>query len=198
VSEVAAPELPPVDGEFAKTLGIADGDVAKLRAEVRANLEREVKMRLKARTKDQAMQVLIDTTKIEVPKALVQMEVERLQHSTRQDLAARGVKVTADMPLPADLFEPQAQRRVTLGLILAELVKARGLQAKPEQVKAVVEEQAQSYEKPEEVVRWFYQSPERLRDIEALVLEDNVVDWVLSTAKAEEKRLAFDELMGSR
>jgi len=196
--EVAAPKLPPVDAEFAKSLGIPDGDVEKLKAEVRANLEREVKMRLKARTKDQAMQVLIDTTKIEVPKSLVQMEVERLQQSTRQDLAARGVKVTADMPLPADLFEPQAQRRVTLGLILAELVKARQLQAKPEQVKAIVEEQAQSYEKPEEVVRWFYQSPDRLRDIEALVLEDNVVDWVLTTAKVEEKPLAFDELMGSR
>ena len=198
VSEVAAPRLPEVDAAFAKALGVADGDIAKLRQEVRANLEREVKNRLKARVKDKAMQALIDTTRIEVPKSLVTMEVERLQQSTRQDLAARGVKVTDDTPLPTDLFESQAQRRVTLGLILAELVKAHQLQPKPEQVKGAVEEQAQSYERPEEVVRWFYQSPDRLRDIESLVLEDNVVEWVLKTAKVEDTPVPFDELMGNR
>jgi len=198
VTEVAAPRLPEVDAEFAKALGVADGDVAKLRQEVRANLEREVKNRLKARAKDKAMQALIDTTKIDVPKSLVSMEVERLQQSTRQDLAARGVKVTDDTPLPTDLFESQAQRRVTLGLILAEVVKAHQLQPKPEQVKSAVQEQAQSYERPEEVVRWFYQSPERLRDIESLVLEDNVVQWVLATAKVEDTPVPFDELMGTR
>lgn len=198
VTEVAAPRLPEIDAEFAKALGVADGDVAKLRQEVRANLEREVKNRLKGRAKDKAMQALIDTTKIDVPKSLVSMEVERLQQSTRQDLAARGVKVTDDTPLPTDLFESQAQRRVTLGLILAEVVKAHQLQPKPEQVKAAVQEQAQSYERPEEVVRWFYQSPERLRDIESLVLEDNVVQWVLATAKVEDTPVPFDELMGTR
>jgi trigger factor len=198
ISDVAAPRLPEVDAEFAKSLGVADGDVTKLRQEVRANLEREVQHRLKARVKDKAMQALIDTTKIDVPKALVTMEVERLQQSTRQDLAARGVKVTDDTPLPTDLFESQAQRRVTLGLILAEIVKAHHLQPKPEQVKSAVEEQAQSYERPEEVVRWFYQSPERLRDIESLVLEDNVVQWVLKTAKVEDAPVPFDELMGNR
>jgi len=198
VSEVAAPKLPEVDAEFAKSLGIADGDLGKLREEVRGNVEREVKNRLKARVKDQVMQVLIDTTRIEVPKSLVSMEVERLQQSTRQDLAARGVKVTQDTPLPTDLFEAQAQRRVTLGLILAELVKAHQLQAKPEQVRRTVEEQSQSYERPEEVVRWFYQSPERLRDVESVVLEENVVNWVLATAKIEDKPVAFDELMGNR
>jgi trigger factor len=198
VSEVAAPKLPEVDAEFAKSLGVADGDLGKLRSEVRANLEREVKSRLKARLKDQAMQVLIDTTKLDVPKSLVGMEVERLQQSARQDLAARGVKMTEQTPLPADLFEPQAQRRVTLGLILGELVKAHQLQPKPEQVKSAVEEQAQSYERPEEVVRWFYQSPERLRDIESLVLEDNVVNWVTSTAKVVEKPVPFEVLMGQK
>lgn len=198
VSEVAAPRLPEIDAEFAKSLGVADGDIAKLRQEVRENLEREVRGRLKSRAKDKAMQALIDTTKLEVPKSLVTMEVERMQQSTRQDLAARGVKVTGETPLPTDLFESQAQRRVTLGLILAELVKAHQLQPKPEQVKAMVEEQAQSYERPEEVVRWFYQSPERLRDIESLVLEDNVVDWVMKTAKVQDSPVAFDELMGNR
>ncbi len=144
------------------------------------------------------MQALLDATKIEVPKALVEMEIERLQAQARQDLAARGIPVKDDMPIPAEVFEKQAQHRVNLGLILAEVVKANNLHAKPEQVRAVVEEQAQSYEHPEEVVKWFYQSPERLRDIESMVLEDNVVAWVLAAAKVEDKAIAFDELMENK
>jgi trigger factor len=198
VSEVAAPRLPELDAEFAKALGIPDGDLAKLRAEVRANLEREVKTRLKSRIKDQVMQALLDTTRVEVPKALVSMEVERLQQLTRQDLAARGAKVTADTPLPVEAFQEQARRRVTLGLILADLVRTYSLQVKPEQVRAAVEEQAQSYERPQEVVKWLYQSPERLREVESLVLEENVVNWALATAKVEDKTVEFDELMGHR
>jgi trigger factor len=102
------------------------------------------------------------------------------------------------MPLPADMFEKQAQRRVNLGLILAELVKAHQLQPKPEQVRALVEEQAQSYENPQEVVRWYYQQPERLREIESMAMEDNVVDWALKTAKVEDKPIEFDDLMGNK
>ena len=198
VSEVAAPKLPEIDAEFAKTLGVADGDLATMRSEIRANLEREVKTRLKARTKEQVMQALLDSTHVEVPKALVEGEIERLRNFARQDLAARGVPVKDDTPLPADMFEKQAQRRVNLGLILAEVVKANQLQAKPEQVRAAVEEQAQSYEHPQEVVRWYYQSPERLREIESMVLEDNVVEWALKTAKVEDTPITFDELMGNR
>jgi trigger factor len=198
VSEVAAPKLPEVDAEFAKTLGVQDGDIAKMRAEIRANLEREVKARLKSRVKDQVMQTLLDATALEAPKALVGMETERLQQLARQDLAARGVKVDENTPMPADVFEQQAKRRVNLGLILGEVVKTQQLQAKPEQVRAAVEEQAQSYEKPEEVVKWFYQAPDRLREIESIVLEDNVVAWALATARVEEKSIAFDELMGNK
>ena len=198
VSEVAAPRLPEIDAEFAKGLGVTDGDLGKMRSEIRANLEREVKIRLRNRVKDQVMQALLDTTKVEVPKALVQDEIERLRELTRQDFTARGIPVKQDTPLPAELFEAQAQRRVNLGLILAELVKAHQLQAKPEQVRAAVEEQAQSYEHPQEVVRWYYQQPERLREIESMALEDNVVEWVLKTAKVEEKPIAFDELMGNK
>jgi trigger factor len=198
VSEVAAPRLPEIDAEFAKSLGVTDGDTAKMRSEVRANLEREVKGRLKARVKDQVMQALLDVTKVEVPKALVESEIERLRELTRHDFAARGIPVKQDVPLPGELFEKQATRRVNLGLILAEVVKANQLQAKPEQVRAIVEEQAQSYENPQEVVRWYYQSPERLREIESMVLEDNVVEWALRTAKVEDKPLEFDELMGNK
>ena len=198
VSEVAAPRLPEVDPEFAKSLGVADGDLEKMRSEIKANLEREVKTRLKAKVKDQVMQALLDTTQVEVPKALVESEIQRLRELTKQDFAARGIPVKDDLPLPAEMFEKQAQRRVNLGLILAEVVKAYQLQAKPEQVRAAVEEQAQTYEQPQEVVRWYYQSPERLREIESMVLEDNVVEWALKTAKAEDKAMDFDELMGNK
>ncbi len=197
VKEVAAPKLPAIDAEFAKTLGIADGDLAKMRAEVRGNLEREVRARLKARVKEQVMDALLAATSLEVPKSLIDMEVDRLREMAKQDLASRGIPVRDDMPLPADLFEKQAQRRVSLGLILSEVVRAQNLQARPEQVRAAVEEQAQSYEHPQEVVKWFYQSQDRLRDIESVVLEENVVTWALATAKVEDKALMFDELMGN-
>jgi trigger factor len=198
VSEVGAPKLPEVDAEFAKSLGVGDGDLEKMRSEIKANLEREVASRLKARVKDQVMQALLDATKVEVPKSLIASEIERLRELTRQDFAARGMPMRDDMPLPAEMFEKQAERRVNLGLILAEVVKANQLQAKPEQVRAIVEEQAQSYENPQEVVRWYYQSPERLREIESMVLEDNVVEWALRTAQVEDTTVAFDELMGNR
>ena len=196
VSEVAAPKLPAVDAEFAKALGVEDGDIAKLRAEVKGNLEREVKLRLKAKIKDQVMQALLDTTPVDVPKSLIEMEIQALQKAARENMAARGMPVKDDMPMPAEVFEAQAQRRVSLGLILGDLVRAHSLHARPEQVRAAVDLQAQSYEHPQEVVKWFYQQPERLRDIESVVLEENVVEWALGAAKTEQKAISFDELMG--
>ena len=198
VKEVAAARLPEIDAEFARKLGVADGDLTKMRQEVRENLEREVRMRLKNRVKDQVMQALLDVTRLEAPKSLVEAELQRLQALARQDLAARGVAVKNDIPIPAQVFEQQARRRVSLGLILGEVVRANALYAKPEQVRAVVEEQAQSYEKPEEVVKWFYASPERLREIESGVVEENVVAWALGRAQVEDKPVDFDELMGHR
>ncbi len=196
LKQIAEPRLPPIDAEFAKSLGVADGNLETMRREVRENLERETKRRISARLKDQIMQALIDATRIEVPKSLVEREIERMSAAARQDLEARGIKAGA-MPMPRDVFEPQAQRRVTLGLILAEVVKTNGLQAKPEQVRAMVEEQAQTYEQPEQWVKWFYQAPERLREVESMVLEDNVVAWALAAARVEDKPIAFDELMGN-
>lgn len=196
LKQVAEPRLPAVDAEFAKSLGVKDGDLDQMRSEIKANIEREVKRRVSARLKDQIMQALIDTSKVEVPKSLVELEVQRMTVAARRDLEARGIK-TDDKPLPADLFQQQAQRRVTLGLILAEIVKAHNLQAKPEQVRGMVEEQAQTYEHPDQVIKWYYQLPERLGEIESTVLEENVVEWALGTAKVEDKVIAFDELMGT-
>jgi trigger factor len=198
VKQVAGPVLPEVDADFAKSLGVADGDLAKMRAEIRANLEREVKAKLKIRVRDQVIQALLDATQIDAPKSLVQMEVQRMVAGARQELAARGVQVKDDMPMPTDLFESQAQRRVSTGLILGELLKAHNLYPRPEQVRALVEEQAQSYERPQEVVQWFYAEPERLRDIESVVAEENVVTWALGVAKVADKPIEFDELMGKQ
>jgi trigger factor len=196
--QVAAPHLPEVNAEFAKSLGVADGDLGRMRADIKGNLEREVKAKLRSRLRDQVMQVLLDATRLEAPRSLVQLEVERLQAGARQELASRGVKVTPETPIPADLFEPQARRRVNLGLILGELVKQHNLYAKPEDVRKRVDEQAESYERPEEVVKWFYAAPERLREIESAAVEDNVVAWALGVAKVTERKMDFDELMGKQ
>ncbi len=189
--------LPEVDSEFAKTLGVPDGDVQKMREGIKENLEREVERRVKAKNKDAVMDALIQVSDLEVPKALVNQDVRRLSDMTRNDMLQRGMKVK-DVPLPEELFVPQAERRVRLGLILAEVVKVNALQAKPEQVKAQVEEFAQSYENPAEVVKYYYADRNRLAEVEALVLEDNVVNYVLGQAKAQEKHMAFDELMENR
>ncbi|MFU2486890.1 trigger factor [Thauera sp. WH-1] len=196
VKTVEEPVLPVVDADFAKSLGVADGDVAKLREEVKANLEREVKRRIQSRVKEQVMDALISVTPIEVPKALVQAESQQLADNARRDLEMRGLK-TKDIPVDPSWFVEQAERRVKLGLIMAELVKVNELHAKPEQVRALVEEMAQSYEDPSELMRWYYAQPERLAQAEAVVIEDNVVAWVSTKADAADKEVAFDELMGN-
>jgi trigger factor len=165
-----------------------------MRADVQGNLEREVKKRLQGRIKNSVMQAIYENVKIDVPKALVDLDIERLTEEARNDLKQRGIK--QEMPLPPELFAEQAKRRVTLGLILNELVKSNDLKAKPEQVRAAVEEFAQSYEDPAEVVRFYYTNNERLADVEGAVLEDNVVEFVLAKAKVSDKTVSFDELMG--
>lgn len=196
VKAVEEPVLPEVDADFARSLGVADGDVAKLREEVKGNLEREVKRRIQSRLKEQVMDALIEVAPIDVPKALVQAESNQLADNARRDLEMRGLK-TKDIPVDPSWFKDQAERRVKLGLIMAELVKASELHAKPEQIRALVEEMAQSYEDPSELVRWYYAQPERLAQAEAVVIEDNVVEWVCAKADTSDKEVAFDELMGN-
>ncbi len=197
VKQVQAPVLPELDAEFATSMGIADGDVTKMRAEIEANLKREVKRRIEGKLKDQVMEALLKANPITVPVALVDMEIQRLMQAARQDMEQRGMKVK-DMPIQPEWFADQAKRRVTLGLILAEVVKTEKLQASPEQVRTMVEETAQSYEHPEEVIRWYYAQPQRLQEVEGVAIENNVVEWVLSKAKVTEKAAVFDELMGQK
>lgn len=196
VKAVEAPVMPEVDADFARALGVADGDVAKLRDEVRTNLEREVKRRIQARVKEQVMDALLSVTEFDVPKALTENEAQLLAENARRDMEMRGMN-TKDIPIQAAWFTEQAERRVKLGLIMAELVKANELFAKPEQVKSVIDEMAQSYEDPDELVRWYYSQPERLSQVEAVVIEDNVVEWALGQAKTRDEAISFDELMGN-
>lgn len=193
---VEAPKLPEVDAEFAKSVGIEDGDVVKLQEEIRTNLGREVLHRLKLRNKDAAMEVLLKVAQFELPKALVEWEVQNLMQQAVKDMETRGLKMKG-MPLPPELFKERAERRVKLGLILADLVEKHDLKAKADQVRALIDNYAQNYDQPEDVVRWYYADPARLQEIENLVLEDNVVNWTMSQAKTTDKAIAFNELMGN-
>ncbi|MGQ0547447.1 MAG: trigger factor [Betaproteobacteria bacterium] len=196
VAKIEQPQLPAPDAEFAKSLGVADGDVAKMRAEVRGNVEREVAKRIEGRVKAQALQALLDATPLELPKSLVEMEAQSLVERASADLQSRGVK-PEQVPLDPKHFEDTARRRVARGLFLARLRDAENLAPKAAEVRALIEQEAQSYESPAEVVKWFYMQPQRLSEMEGVALEANVVKWVLSKAKVADKDLSFDELMGS-
>jgi trigger factor len=178
-------------------LGIPDASIDALRADIKKNLEREVKFRVLARNKGAVMDALVANAELDVPTSLVDGESERMIAAAREDLKKRGVKDADKAPIPAEIFKPQAERRVRLGLVVAELVRANNLQAKPEQLQAHIEELAQSYEKPAEVVRWYLTDRARLAEVEAVVVENNVTDFVLAQAKVSDKALPFDELMAA-
>ncbi|KML53892.1 trigger factor [Burkholderia cepacia] len=194
MKKIEWPHLPEIDGEFAKSLGIEDGDLTKMRGEIKENLEREAKRRTQSIVKNQVMDALLKISELDVPKALIEQDQQRLVEMARQDLAQRGVPNAKDAPIPAEMFAEQAERRVKLGLVLAELVKSNNLEAKPEQIRAEVDEFAKSYEDPKEVVRWYYSNQQRLAEMEAFVVESNVVDFVLGKAKVTDKEVSFEAL----
>ena len=195
MTKIESQVLPEVDAAFAQSLGIADGTVEALRDDIKKNLEREVKFRVLARNKAAVMDALVAVSQLDVPQALVKTETERMVEAARADLKQRGVKDADKAPIPAELFTAQAEKRVRLGLVVAELVRANNLQAKPEQLQAHIEEMSQSYEKPAEVVRWYLSDRQRMAEVEAVVIENNVTDFVLGRAKVNDKQLPFDELM---
>jgi trigger factor len=197
VTKLEAQVLPEIDEAFIKALGIEAGTVEALRADIKKNLEREVKFRTAARNKSAALDALLKVAEFDVPKALIENELTRLVESARADLKARGVKDADNAPIPGEVFQPQAERRVRLGLAVGELVRANNLQAQPDQLRAHIEELAQSYEQPAEVVRWYMSDRQRLAEVEAVVIEGNVADFVLSKAKVANKELGFDELMNA-
>ena len=195
LKKIEAANLPEVNEALAKSLGIEDATVEGLRSDIRKNLEREVKYRLLARNKQAVMDALVSKAELDLPNASVQAEIARLLEGARADLKQRGIKDADKAPIPEDVFRPQAERRVRLGLVVADLVRANSLQAKTEQIKAHIEELAASYEKPTDVMRWYYSDNNRLAEVEAIVIENNVTDFVLGQAKINEKSVTFDELM---
>ena len=194
VKEVAVPNVPPLDSAFATAFGMKSGKVEDLRAEVESNLKLELKRKLEAVLKDQALKALRARTELTLPKSLVDAESVQLMRQMAANLQQQGMK-PEDIKLTPDLFRPQAEERVALGLILGDLVRQEGLQAKPEQVKAMVQEIAQTYEQPDAVVRWHFEKPERLGDFEAMAVEHNVVEWVLGKAAVKDVPTTFEALM---
>ncbi len=198
VKTVSAPVLPELDADFAKALGIADGDVAKMREEVKKNVSREVNRRLESQNKDAVMEALLKVTELQVPKVLVNDEAQRLADEMKQNFINQGMADAKNLDLPIDMFKEQAERRVKLGLILAEVVKENNLEPSQEQIDAVIKDFAESYEDPQEVIDWYHAQADRLQGPTSLAVESNVVNFVLGKAKVTEKALSFDEIMGKQ
>ncbi len=195
INSVEEAVLPEVDAEFAKQLGVASGDLSEMRDEVRANMQRELDERLRAKLKDAVIETLLAANPIDVPKSLVENEERTLLQQMLQNLASQGMQQQDLSGLNPEMFKEQAEKRVTLGLIMSEIVKANDLKVEPEQVKARIQEIAAPYEQPEEVVKWYQSDRQRLSEIESLVFEDQVIDWVVDQAKVVEKPVSFDEIM---
>jgi trigger factor len=195
--DVSTPVLPVVDTEFAKAFGIASGDVDALRAEVRGNLELERKRRVFQVLRDQVFKALRAQADVDIPRSLIAAEAQRMAQAASDEMKSRGATGESAQVSPST-FEPAATERVAMGLIVGELVRTQQLQATAEQVRALLNEQAQSYEKPEQVVAWYYQDQNRLSEFEAIALEQNVVDYVVKNGKVTDKAVPFTELIGQR
>lgn len=197
VKGVEAATVPEVNEEFARSLGVADGDVAKMRSEIRGNLEREVKRRVRAALRDRAFEVLDAAASFDVPKALIESESQRMAEAARQDMAKRGMD-PKKIPVEPSWFVDQATKRIKLGLVVADIVSKNALVPTPEQIRKHVEELAQSYEQPQELVKWYYASAERLSNVEDIAVEDNVIEWISKQVRVTDKTVSFDELMNSQ
>ncbi len=198
LKKLEATHLPEVTDELAKSLGVVDATVDALRADIRKNLEREVKHRLLGRNKQAALDALVANAELDLPNSIIQSELDRMTQGAREELKQRGIKDADKAPIPEEVFRPQAERRVRMGLVVSEVVRMHNLQATPEQIKAHVEELTSSYEKPAEVIRWYYSDNRRMAEVEAIVIENNVTNYVLSLVKNKDKELGFDELMSQQ
>jgi len=198
LKKLEATHLPEVTDELAKSMGVVEATVEALRADIRKNLEREVKFRLLGKNKQAALDALVAHAELDLPNSIVQSELDRMVQGAREELKQRGIKDADQAPIPDDVFRPQAERRVRMGLVVSEVVRMHNLQATPDQIKAHVEDLAASYEKPAEVIRWYYSDSRRMAEVEAIVIENNVTNYVLSLVKAKTKEVSFDELMSQQ
>ena len=193
---VSQPKLPEVDADFAKSLGVEDGDIEKMKAEIAESLKQEVAKRVSAKLKEQVFQALVDSAEFDIPRIILETEVNRMMQTTEQNLKQRGADL-GNIRLEPAMFEEQAKRSAKLRLVLGELINTNSLHATADQVRAMVDVFAQSFERPSEVVTWYYADPKRLDEPAALATEENAVSWVLSKAKVADKKVKFDDLMGT-
>lgn len=193
---VSQPKYPEIDAEFAKNLGIEDGDVEKMKAEIKESLDQEVAKRVAAKLKEQVFQALVDNADFEIPRVLLGTEINRMMETTAQNLKQRGADLS-NIKLEPTMFEDQAKRSTKLRLILGDLINTNGLHANADQIRAMVDVFSQSFERPSDVVTWYYADPKRLDEPSALATEENAVSWVLSQAKVVDKKVKFDDLMGN-
>jgi len=196
VNSVAQAKLPEIDADFARSLGVEDGDVEKMKADIKESLSQEVQKRVRAKLKDQVFNALVAAAQFELPKAIVAAETNRLMQMAQQNLQQRGVDLS-NVQLEPAMFEEQAARNATLRLMLSDVVNKNSLQANAEQVRAMVEQFSQSFEHPADVVRWYYEDPKRLDEPASLATEENVVAWVMKTAQVTDVEVKFDDLMGN-
>jgi len=194
VLEVKAPRLPELDEAFARAFGVEDGSLETLKSDVRANMERELRQKVSALMKTRVMDALLERNPIDVPKSMVADEAERLKQQAKAQMASSGRPSALD--LPVDVFADQGKRRIALGLLLGEIVRRSGMRPDPDRVRATVEEMASSYEQADEVVRWYYKNKEQMAIVENLVIEEEVVDWVLGQCQVEDEPSSFSQLMG--
>ena len=196
VLRVAEPQLPKVDEDFIKAFGVAEGTLEGLRAEIAKNMQHELKQKLKSITKERVMDALIAANPLDLPRAMIDAEAERMKQQMLQDMQQRGQRSSVD--LPASVFAEQAQRRVHLGLLVAEIIKEQQFSASDERLRETISEFAESYENPQEVVDYYMQDPNARRSIENLVLEDEVVAWVLGQVQLSDESKSFDDLMENK
>jgi len=189
VHRVNEPRLPELDADFVQSFGVADGTVESLRADVRANMARELEQRLETATKERVMNLLMERNPLDIPAALVADEAKRLRDQARGELARGGHSSALELPL--SMFGEQARRRVWLGLVVGEGNRSQDLQVDKDRVRRKIERLAESYEDPQDVVNWYYGNRQALRPVENLVLEDQVADWVLSVVQVEDEPTTF-------
>ncbi|NOV30812.1 trigger factor [Methylomonas sp. ZR1] len=192
--KVEEPVLPAVDAEFIKAYGVEDGDAASFRSDVRANMERELNQGLKNKLKNAVMDALYENIVIAMPNALIDQEIQALMKPYAERAKNMRLKLE-DLNLPRDAFEAQAKRRVALGLILGEIIQKNDIKVDADKVRAVIDDMAKSYERPEDVVNWYYADKARLNDVQQMVLEDQAVAWIVSQAKITDVTVGFDDVM---
>lgn len=195
VSSIEESVLPEIDGDFIKAYGIEDGSEASFRQDVKENMQRELERALRGKLKNSLMDALYEKIKINIPNVLVDQEIESLMQPYIENAKKRKLKIE-DLNLPRDNFEDQAKRRVALGLILGEIIRKNDIKLDAEKVRSTIEDMAKSYERPADVVNWYYSDESRLADVQQLVLEDQTVEWLASQVKVSEQELAFSDVLG--